>query len=457
MSEIKYKKLTTKLDKGLNLCLFETIFNWRQVNGLKHDDYTRYRRFCSRRIKRIRQKVQLINKWEKKQFKQLKLVAEHMKTSECLMIPLLKVERCWAYANELQPVDETEARKGHHQKRRLHKMKKYCEEFIGLMKGCNKRTQREITAYNLYMKGMVAFEDHQYEDALKYYFKSITIIGYIDAEMSEESKIIFRDIVDDANAKIRVCKSEGTEIKEEEELKEIEKWKVVDGEAQLFSIPDDLMRDVMKKYRDSKNKGIVERMNIIQKAVSHCNKMISNKKIANRMMYKELLDYAREEKYKLSVAEIIENINELEKHLGQFSLGSEHIDSNGKLDIVMAEYSKLIYMEKKKPNPKTWQVSSWQCYQNYYHCLSLFNQNKLKESYTQLRELIDTIDELTPSVEASERKRLETTLTCTHQLVVELLKNLWKEKTGDKALMIDACSQYLEYPSLEKKGWFSWW
>ncbi|EMD45484.1 signal recognition particle 68 kDa protein, putative, partial [Entamoeba histolytica KU27] len=103
MSEIKYKKLTTKLDKGLNLCLFETIFNWRQVNGLKHDDYTRYRRFCSRRIKRIRQKVQLINKWEKKQFKQLKLVAEHMKTSECLMIPLLKVERCWAYANELQP------------------------------------------------------------------------------------------------------------------------------------------------------------------------------------------------------------------------------------------------------------------------------------------------------------------------------------------------------------------
>ncbi|GAT99316.1 signal recognition particle 68 kda protein putative [Entamoeba histolytica] len=382
MSEIKYKKLTTKLDKGLNLCLFETIFNWRQVNGLKHDDYTRYRRFCSRRIKRIRQKVQLINKWEKKQFKQLKLVAEHMKTSECLMIPLLKVERCWAYANELQPVDETEARKGHHQKRRLHKMKQYCEEFIGLMKGCNKRTQREITAYNLYMKGMVAFEDHQYEDALKYYFKSITIIGYIDA---------------------------------------------------------------------------VERMNIIQKAVSHCNKMISNKKIANRMMYKELLDYAREEKYKLSVAEIIENINELEKHLGQFSLGSEHIDSNGKLDIVMAEYSKLIYMEKKKPNPKTWQISSWQCYQNYYHCLSLFNQNKLKESYTQLRELIDTIDELTPSVEASERKRLETTLTCTHQLVVELLKSLWKEKTGDKALMIDACSQYLEYPSLEKKGWFSWW
>ncbi|EMS14088.1 hypothetical protein KM1_105910 [Entamoeba histolytica HM-3:IMSS] len=23
--------------------------------------------------------------------------------------------------------------------------------------------------------------------------------------------------------------------------------------------------------------------------------------------------------------------------------------------------------------------------------------------------------------------------------------------------MTDACSQYLEYPSLEKKGWFSWW
>ena len=106
------KSQLIKLDKGINLNLFETIFNWRQINGLKHDDYTRYRRFCTRRLKRLRQKVQLINKWEKSKdrkmtFKQLKLIPEQMKTNECLMIPLLLIERCWAYASELQPVDQT--------------------------------------------------------------------------------------------------------------------------------------------------------------------------------------------------------------------------------------------------------------------------------------------------------------------------------------------------------------
>lgn len=447
------RKQVTKLDKGLNLNVFEVVFNWRQVNGLKHDDYTRYRRFCARRLKRLRQKVQLVNKWEKKTYTQLELEPEHMKTAECLMIPLLLIERCWASANELQPVDEKDGRKEHHEKRRIRKAGKFCKMFISLSKGCNRRTQREITAYTSYIEGIMAFEDGKFTEAYNSYNKAMALIDFISKDMSEESKVIFRDITDDANAKMRLCKDEGAEEKE----LDVEKWMNVDGEAQLFSIPDDTMKETMKTYRESRNKSVEDRLHLIQKAVVYCNKMMSNKAIPNRMAYKELLDYAQDEKYKLGVEESVMEISAMERHLGALSLADKPEDANGKIDGVLMGYSKLIFMEKKRTNAKAWRLDAWDVYKTYYKCLSLYNQKKYKESYTHLRNLLDRIDDLLPMVEACERSRLEHTSETAHRLRVEILKYLWNEKTGDKPVMADACTAYLAYPAMEKKGWFSWW
>ena len=465
MTEQQYKKSQIiKLDKGINLNIFDTIFTWRQVNGLKHDDYTRYRRFCTRRLKRLRQKVQLINKWEKNTkekkmvFTKLKLIPEQIKTNECLMIPMLLIERCWAYANELQPVDETEAIKGHHQKRRIHKIRVFTRQIMTIIKVCNKRTQREINAYVSYMNGMADFEDGKFKEALDNYTKANELIGFISENLSEDGKIIYRDIIDDINAKLRVCKDEGAE--EEDQSEALEKWRNIDGEAQLYTIPDDTMKETMKQYREGKKKTIEERKALIQKAVTHCNRMISNKKIENRMMYKELLDYAREEKYKLSVEEQIEGIKENEKHLGQFALVENHIDSNGKIENVLGQYSRLIMNEKKKANMSETTMECWNCYRKYYIALNLFNQMKYRESYTHLRKLLETIDELLSSVDANERERLEFTNACVHKLCVEILKNLWSEKSGDKPIMMDAAASYLEFPTIEvqqkKGGWLNW-
>ena len=118
----------------------------------------------------------------------------------------------------------------------------------------------------------------------------------------------------------------------------------------------------------------------------------------------------------------------------------------------------MIFVENKKPNKKDWQIDTWKVYKSYYRCLQLFNQKKYDESYGILRDMNDTIDDLLTIVEADERVRLEHTKQMVHRLSVEILKNLWTAKSGNAGLMVDACSEYLEYPQLAKKGgWFSWW
>ncbi|KAL7712233.1 Signal recognition particle subunit SRP68 [Entamoeba marina] len=453
-----FEKKKIKLDKGINLKVFDTIFQWRQTNGLKHDDFTRYRRFCTRRLKRLRQKVHLQNNWEKKKYQHLVLTPEMMKTAECVTIPLLLVERCWASANELAPVDDDDTRKKHHQRRRLKKSLIYITNLFNLAKTCNKRTQRELVAYMAYMKGMIAFNKENYQVAIEEYLTALQIIDAISKEFSEDAKIVYRDFIDDANAKVRYCKNEGSE----DPVINIDKWLSVEGEAQLFCIPDDQMREVMKYYRESLNKSVNERRALIQRAVVHCNKKIADKKCQDRMLYKELLDYARDQKAALDVEEALLEINELEKELGEYSLNQESnkVTSNTKhsrTDVVMLQYSKLIFMENKKLQPKQWLLNSWKAYKMYYHALSLFNNNKNKDAYAILRQLNDTIDDLLPSVDMTERPRLEYATNIIHKLAVEILKRLWLNKAGENGAMNNTCIDLVQYPSLEKKSWFSWW
>ena len=42
-SMAQQQRTAPKLDRGLNLALFETVQGWRQTNGVRYDDYTRYR------------------------------------------------------------------------------------------------------------------------------------------------------------------------------------------------------------------------------------------------------------------------------------------------------------------------------------------------------------------------------------------------------------------------------
>ena len=98
-------------------------------NGLRQNDYTRYRRYCSKRLRRIRTSKD-VNLRQRKGTKKSKVFEKKDVSADManlspahLSIPLLNAERAWAYSMELKGEAEAEAAKddgGHESRKRLH-------------------------------------------------------------------------------------------------------------------------------------------------------------------------------------------------------------------------------------------------------------------------------------------------------------------------------------------------
>ena len=94
-------------------------------NGLRHNDYQRYRQYCSRRLHRLRRSLNfkhgcatfatlhradlrsdhdllLCPLRSKKRYQKKELTAEVVADERFLHIPLICSERCWSYAMQLK-------------------------------------------------------------------------------------------------------------------------------------------------------------------------------------------------------------------------------------------------------------------------------------------------------------------------------------------------------------------
>ena len=95
-------------------------------NGLRHNDYQRYRQYCSRRLHRLRRSLNfkhgcatsplctvrtsafrshdllLCPPRSKKRYQKKELTAEVVADERFLHIPLICSERCWSYAMQLK-------------------------------------------------------------------------------------------------------------------------------------------------------------------------------------------------------------------------------------------------------------------------------------------------------------------------------------------------------------------
>jgi hypothetical protein len=119
-----------KTKKALSLDLLSIVKQAQSQNGLRFNDYERYRRYCTRRIKRIRRSLELSNdkrkgyrislfqsrasentknKQKTDQVKDKKLgirfqdVPDKVKNDpKLLTIPLFLCERAWSYAQQLR-------------------------------------------------------------------------------------------------------------------------------------------------------------------------------------------------------------------------------------------------------------------------------------------------------------------------------------------------------------------
>eukprot|EP01134_Creolimax_fragrantissima_P001737 CFRG1737T1 len=149
-------------------------------HGLRHEDYNRYRHYCTRRIHRLRKVLKLSN--GSKKFSRRNILSSDLTTGEgrenVLQIPLFEAERCWAYAMELKATMGMELKRSaaeghrmsHHVRNKLKVAAKHAsvlEDLCSNSDFCDERTGLEAKAYGSWMNGILAFELQNWEEALR--------------------------------------------------------------------------------------------------------------------------------------------------------------------------------------------------------------------------------------------------------------------------------------------------
>lgn len=122
----------------LTLNILEYVVDKQMKNGLRHGDYQSYRNYCSRRLRHLRQCLQITH--GKGRYVPKSVTPEEISDVRYLHIPLVKAERAWAYATQLKMENTTnDSRKKLRFRRRLEKASKWSSELEML---CSKRADQ---------------------------------------------------------------------------------------------------------------------------------------------------------------------------------------------------------------------------------------------------------------------------------------------------------------------------
>ena len=141
-------------------------------NGLRHGDHLRYRRYCTRRIQRLRSAL----KWttagtggSKSGGGRPRPLPVHLTSPLFLVLLLTSAERSWAYAQQLAGErTEDNPRRRFHQLKRLKRAVDYAGQLdAACLSSADTRTQLQAEAYRADMEGSYAFERGDFTAALQ--------------------------------------------------------------------------------------------------------------------------------------------------------------------------------------------------------------------------------------------------------------------------------------------------
>ena len=178
----------------LHLDILRFVTKCQSQNGLRHGDHVRYRRYASKKIRRLRKNVGLSHGKGKLYLKSDVSELEDEKIKEdvqYLMIPLMTAERSWAYAMALKDEENEENLRIRVSKlKRLRKAVKWSRQLREL---CEKvgddRTSLEAEAYSAFMAAQYCLENDDFESAAKHFSTSSKIYGQLSsALMSQDAE-----------------------------------------------------------------------------------------------------------------------------------------------------------------------------------------------------------------------------------------------------------------------------
>lgn len=177
-------------------------------NGLKHNSYKDYRSYCTKKIKKLRARMNL--KFGRKVYKKQEWKIENPNQIEHLHVPLYNCEKYWAYAMELRQVPST-AKNTHKIKYNIrNKLKKsllWSKEFSSLCEKLNvKRASLEADSINCYLEGLLSIEYKNYEQALECLLKSKQIMMNLQEIAGVIEKAHLQERIEQVEHNIRFCK-----------------------------------------------------------------------------------------------------------------------------------------------------------------------------------------------------------------------------------------------------------
>ncbi|ERM98253.1 signal recognition particle subunit SRP68 [Amborella trichopoda] len=175
-------------------------------HGLRHGDYTRYRRYCTARLRRLYKSLKFTHGRGK--YNRRSITESTVTEVRFLHVVLYMAERAWSHAMEKKQVpDGPNARQRVYLLGRLRKAAKWAILFAQLCsaKG-DSRTSLEAEAYASYMKGSLFLEREQnWDTALQDFKKARAIYEELSKYGDVENQILCRERVEELEPSVRYC------------------------------------------------------------------------------------------------------------------------------------------------------------------------------------------------------------------------------------------------------------
>ncbi|KAL3631756.1 hypothetical protein CASFOL_024740 [Castilleja foliolosa] len=175
-------------------------------HGLRLGDYTRYRRYCTARLRRLYKSLKFTHGRGK--YTKRAITGSTVSEVRFLHLVLYTAERAWSHAMEKKTLpDGPNARQRSYLIGRLRKAVKWASLFQDLcsIKG-DSRTSLEAEAYASYMKGSLLFEqDQHWDNALKCFKSARAVYEELGKYGDLENQVLCRERVEELEPSIRYC------------------------------------------------------------------------------------------------------------------------------------------------------------------------------------------------------------------------------------------------------------
>ncbi|KND05197.1 uncharacterized protein SPPG_00857 [Spizellomyces punctatus DAOM BR117] len=179
----------------------------RNMHGLRHQDYQRYRQFCANKVQRLRKGCNLVQAGAKRRFEKKPVTAEVVTGEKHLQLLLFEAERGWAYAMELKAEVRDEPRKRFHQVKRLKKAVEAAKRLHDICQNCqaDNRTLLDVQAYAATMAGFLFFEQQRWEEALDKFATARVIYQRLAKAGTAQQEALCQSVIDSIDPSIRFC------------------------------------------------------------------------------------------------------------------------------------------------------------------------------------------------------------------------------------------------------------